>query len=231
MRCDTCPLQRPPGEPASEEELLAVEDCSECPLEHGGACGPETAAALVGQVRQLLQTVRQQRSRLKKANNEIRELREQARVSEEQAVKLAELHKVATHQSDVELRAKMELLAQQHAAIVALSTPIIQIKARTLVLPLIGSLDEERAAHLTHNLLAEVTRLRAGLAILDLTGVPTLAADGARHIVQLAQAVRLLGSEVMLCGLRPEVARSLVSLGTALDGLRLARSLQEALGY
>ncbi len=250
MRCESCVLLQPapaaaPGPrtgPGTEKDatkelgpvravLRAVLDCDECPLAHGAGAAAETVAALVGHLRRAAELGRQQEMQLKKCRNEARELRELAKRSEERVIKLEELQRASSRESEAELKAKMDLVSQKEAAIAALSTPIIAVHEGVLVLPLIGTLDDLRAANLTQSLLDEIQASRAQHAIVDLTGVPALDLQGARHLLRLAQAVRLLGAQVLLCGLRPQVAQALVGVDVELGSLRTARSLQEALRY
>lgn len=246
MRCESCVLLLPVPEPASGPRsakdpakelepvcalLRAVLDCDECPLGHGAGGTAETVTALVGHLRRVAQVGRQQEMLLKKCRNEARELRELAKRSEERVTKLEELQRASSRESEAELNAKMELVRQKEAAIAALSTPIIAVQEGVLVLPLIGALDDLRAASLTQSLLDEIQATRAQHAIVDLTGVPALDGQGARHLLRLAQAVQLLGAQVLLCGLRPQVAQTLVGVDVELGSLQTARSLQEALRY
>jgi rsbT co-antagonist protein RsbR len=228
--CDSCSLQnggRPPS--PGDDGVRRLLECDDCPLEHGAPCSPETVALLVGELRQQLRAVRKLEGQLKKARNEARELREEAQRSEERVAKLEELQKASTRAADAELQAKMELLSQKQAAILALSTPIIEVRDGVLVLPLIGVLDDERATALTESLLAEIQQQKTRYAIIDLTGVPAIDRKSAQHILLLSRAVALLGAKALLCGLRPQVAQALVGLGVDLQSTITARSLQEAL--
>ena len=128
-----------------------------------------------------------------------------------------------------ELRKKVEQVEQKQAAVLALSTPVIEIWDGVLVLPLIGVMDDERMAQLTERLLTEVKERRAPTSILELTGILTLDAASARHLVRVVDAVSLLGARVVLCGLRPEVAQMLSGLDVDLRTVRVVRSLKEAL--
>lgn len=232
MRCQSCPFAVGSDSQAlSEEELLEIVECDDCPTVHGSSPPPAVTTRLFAALRSQIDVRLQLQGQLKKARNEVRELRELAQLSEERVIKLEELQKVSTREADAELRAKMELLTRQQAEIMALSTPVIQVEDGVLVLPLIGVVDEQRAATLTESLLAEITRTRARHAILDLTGVPSLDRSSARSFLSIAQAVRLLGANVVLCGLRTESAKVLAGLQMDLSALRTMRSLQDALRY
>lgn len=134
-----------------------------------------------------------------------------------------------SRQREDELRRQVELIERQEGAIQALSTPIIQIWDKIITLPVIGIVDSERANHIMDRLLAEVTRVRARYAILDLTGVDDIDTGTADHLLQIVRAVKLLGATGLLCGLQPAVAHTLSDLGVDMSPLLAHRNLQEAL--
>lgn len=113
----------------------------------------------------------------------------------------------------------------------ALSIPIAPVHAGVLVVPLVGVLDSFRAQLLIEKLLAELTQSRAHVALLDISGVPSFDVEVASHLVQVARACRLLGTELVLVGLSPEIARVLVGLQIDLKELRTLRSLQQGVAY
>lgn len=231
MRCDSCILQDPAKAAEPSAVLAALLDCDECPLGQGAGGSAQTVSQLVLQLRHAAQKMRRQEIQLGKLRNETRELREYARSSEERVAKLEELQRATTREADAERQAKLALLREKEAAIAALSTPIIAVQEGVLVLPLIGALDDQRAESLTANLLDQIQTTRARYAIIDLTGVPQIDRHSARHLLRLAKAVQLLGSQTLLCGLRPQVARELVGLDVEVESILTARTLQEALQY
>jgi anti-anti-sigma regulatory factor/HAMP domain-containing protein len=109
-----------------------------------------------------------------------------------------------------------------------MSTPLIPIDERTIVMPLIGALDAQRTQQILNVLLRGIESSHARLAILDITGVPVIDTQVAGMLIQVAQAVRLLGARVVLTGIRPEVAQSLVGLGVDLRGLITHSNLADA---
>lgn len=123
------------------------------------------------------------------------------------------------------------LLAAQEATIRELSTPLIPLEAGVLAVPLVGRIDRVRAAALLERLLSAVVERRASVAILDITGVPVVDAEVAASLVQAAHAVKLLGAQAVLTGVRPEVAATLVELGLDLRGLVTLDSLQSGLAW
>jgi anti-anti-sigma factor len=109
------------------------------------------------------------------------------------------------------------------------STPVAPVVDGILVVPLVGLFDGLRAELLTDRLLQEVSRARASVVILDISGVPMFDVAAAGLIVRLAGAVRLLGAELILVGVSPATARTLVEMGVELAGLRAMGSLQDGL--
>lgn len=120
-------------------------------------------------------------------------------------------------------------LAAQREVIREMSIPVLPVSAATLVMPLVGDLDSARLSHLQHQALVSVERAQARRLIVDVTGVPVLDTQVAWGLVETARAVALLGAEMVLVGVRPEVAQTLVSLGVDLDGLRAVSTLEAAL--
>ncbi|HZF52667.1 MAG TPA: STAS domain-containing protein [Polyangiaceae bacterium] len=122
--------------------------------------------------------------------------------------------------------AQAKMIRAQAAAIAELSTPLIPISDDVVVMPLIGAIDGPRAEQVLNTLLSGVANRRARVAILDITGVAVADTQVANTILRAAQAVRLLGAQVMLTGIRPEVARTLLGLDVDLGGIITHGSLQ-----
>jgi rsbT co-antagonist protein RsbR len=125
-----------------------------------------------------------------------------------------------------------ELLARElenRRLIEQLSTPILQVWRDVLALPLVGSVDEERAATLVERLLSVVAQQRARHVIIDVTGTGTVDTATAAHLLRMSKAVSLLGASCILCGLQPEVAQAISMLGVSLDELHVSRNLHTAL--
>ncbi|MFZ6179258.1 STAS domain-containing protein [Nannocystis pusilla] len=129
------------------------------------------------------------------------------------------------------LRAQMRIIQEQKEAIVRLSSPIIEVGHDALAVPLVGSLDEQRAATIMHGLLEAIAHKRARFAILDLTGVDTVDPTSAEHLIRIIHSVRLLGAQAIITGIRPPIARIMAELGLDLSRLNTLRSLQDALRY
>ena len=124
---------------------------------------------------------------------------------------------------------QQKIIAMQDALLAELSTPLIPISDRVVIMPLIGTIDQRRAHRMMDALLSGVEAKRSRVAMIDITGVPAVNAKVANMLVQAAQAVRLLGVEVMLTGIRAEVAQSLVSSGIDLGDLITHGSLKSAI--
>lgn len=122
----------------------------------------------------------------------------------------------------------------QKIALQELSASLIPVFDKISVMPLVGTIDTERAKLIMENLLDGVVKQRAEVVLLDITGVPVVDTMVAHHIIQAADAVRLVGAKCMLVGIRPEIAQTIVALGINLNEFTttstLQRGMQEALG-
>ncbi|MDI1477278.1 PAS domain-containing protein [Polyangium sp. y55x31] len=141
------------------------------------------------------------------------------------------LNVTEAHQAKVELEAKLALIQRQQDVIFNLETPIIQVWDHVLTLPMVGVVDSRRAARVTDDLLAEVARTQARFAILDLTGVDVVDTATAGHMLNIITAVRLLGAEGIITGIRPNVAQTMVSLGLDLSRVRTLATLRDGLSF
>jgi rsbT co-antagonist protein RsbR len=119
-----------------------------------------------------------------------------------------------------------QVISAQQAALRELSTPIIPISDGVIAMPLIGSIDSNRAQQVLEGLLTGVAEQHASTAILDITGVQVVDTQVANALLRAAQAVKLLGAEVIITGIRPEVAQTLVGLGLDLGGITTLATLQ-----
>jgi rsbT co-antagonist protein RsbR len=133
--------------------------------------------------------------------------------------------------SERELRDKLELIGRQSATIRALATPIIRIWDEVLCLPVIGTVDSARTADMMHALLEAIVRDQARYAIVDLTGVEVVDTSTADHLIQLFKAAKVLGVDGVLCGIRPAVAQTVVTLGLDLGSVKTMRTLRDALKW
>jgi rsbT co-antagonist protein RsbR len=119
-----------------------------------------------------------------------------------------------------------QIIDAQRSALRELSTPLIPITDEVVIMPLIGTLDSGRAQQVMEALLEGVSQYQADLVILDITGVSVVDTQVAQAFIQAAQAVRLLGAQVMLTGIQPQIAQTLVHLGVDLSSIQTQGSLQ-----
>jgi rsbT co-antagonist protein RsbR len=123
------------------------------------------------------------------------------------------------------LEEREKVVRQQSEAIRELSTPVLQIRPGLLILPLIGVIDSSRARQLTEQLLRTIRTSRARVAVMDITGVPAIDSKVANHFLQTIQACRLMGAEVILSGISPEIAQAVVAIGVDLGEVRTVSDL------
>jgi rsbT co-antagonist protein RsbR len=118
------------------------------------------------------------------------------------------------------------VIRQQQEAIRELSTPVLQVRERLLILPMIGVLDGQRARQLTEQLLGAIRTNRAKVVVIDVTGVPGIDSTVANHLVQTVEACRLMGASVIITGLSSEIALTLVTIGVDLSMMTAVGDLQ-----
>jgi len=119
------------------------------------------------------------------------------------------------------------IVSLQRIALEELSAPLIPVIDRITVMPLIGTIDTERAKLIMENLLEGTIKHNAEVVLIDITGVPVVDTMVAHHIIQAAEAVRLIGATCILCGIRPEIAQTIVNLGIDLAKFSTKSSLRK----
>lgn len=134
-------------------------------------------------------------------------------------------------QSQERAALQQQIIEAQRAALRELLTPLIPLTDSTLVMPLIGAIDSARAIQIMETLLEGIAQHRAAIAILDITGVQVIDTQVAGALIQAAQAARLLGAQVVLTGIQPRIAQTLVELGIDLGDLVTYSSLQAGVAY
>lgn len=132
---------------------------------------------------------------------------------------------------DVLVAQRERVIRQQQEAIKELSTPVLQLRDRLLLLPIIGVIDTYRARLITESLLESIRSTRARMVVMDITGVATIDSRVANHILQTVTAARLMGAKVIVTGISAPVAQSLVSLGIELGGLDTVNDLQGGIEF
>ena len=128
-----------------------------------------------------------------------------------------------------ELAEKLATIEHQQGAMRELSSPIIEVWAGVLCLPVVGIVDTQRSAEMSTALLDAIVARQVRSAIVDLTGVDVIDTKTADHFLKMARSVRLLGAECILTGIKPAVAQTLVHIGVDLTDLTTLRSLRDAL--
>jgi anti-anti-sigma regulatory factor len=121
------------------------------------------------------------------------------------------------------------IIRQQQDALRELSTPVLPVRSRLLILPIIGVLDSDRARQLTEQLLLGIRTHRAKVVVIDITGAPEVDETVANHLVQTVDASRLMGASVIITGLSPTIAQTLVTIGVDLSKMNTIGDLQGGL--
>jgi rsbT co-antagonist protein RsbR len=134
------------------------------------------------------------------------------------------LHTVATFQ-----RAREELILRQQEEMLELSTPVVKLWEGILALPMIGTLDSARTQVVMESLLQKIVETGSEIAIIDITGVPTVDTLVAQHLLKTVTALRLMGAECIISGIRPQIAQTIVHLGVDLQGVVTKANLADAL--
>ncbi len=120
-------------------------------------------------------------------------------------------------------------VSMQKIALQELSAPLIPVLEGITVMPLVGTIDTERAKQIMENLLTGVVKHRSEVVLIDITGVPVVDTMVAHHIIQAAEAVRLVGAKCILCGIRPEIAQTIVNLGINLNEVITKNTLKKGI--
>jgi rsbT co-antagonist protein RsbR len=129
------------------------------------------------------------------------------------------------------IKGREEVILRQTDEMAEISTPVIRIWDGILVLPIIGTLDSSRTQVVMENLLLEIVETGSSIAILDISGVPTVDSLVAQHLIKTVSATRLMGAECIISGIRPEIAQTVVHLGIDLSSIITKSTLASALKY
>ena len=138
------------------------------------------------------------------------------------------LDKLGLYTTEVHQTAREEVIRRQGEEMLELSTPVIQLWDGILALPLIGTLDSSRTQIVMESLLQQIVATRSPIAILDITGVPTVDTLTAQHLLKTVAATRLMGAECIISGIRPQIAQTIVHLGVSLGDIVTKASLSDA---
>jgi rsbT co-antagonist protein RsbR len=139
------------------------------------------------------------------------------------------LDRLGLYTTEVYQEAREEVIRRQQQDMLELSTPVVKLWDGILALPLIGTLDSARTQTVMEGLLQRIVETGAGVAILDITGVPTVDTLVAQHLIKTVTAARLMGAECIISGIRPQIAQTIVHLGVDLGGVATKATLADAL--
>ena len=126
------------------------------------------------------------------------------------------LDRLGLHSIEAYQKTRESLIVRQQQEIAELSTPVIKLWKAILALPLIGTLDSQRTQVVMENLLESIVSQNAEMAIIDITGVPTVDTLTAQHLLKTVAAARLMGADCIISGIRPQIAQTMVHLGVEL---------------
>ncbi len=138
------------------------------------------------------------------------------------------LDKLGLHTTEVYQKSREEVILRQQQDMLELSTPVVELWDGVLALPLIGTLDSARTQVVMENLLEKIVQTGAGIAIVDITGVPTVDTLVAQHLLKTVAAARLMGADCIISGIRPQIAQTIVHLGVDLGSVITKASLADA---
>ncbi|MBA3539068.1 MAG: STAS domain-containing protein [Deltaproteobacteria bacterium] len=138
------------------------------------------------------------------------------------------LDKLGLFTTEVHQAAREEIIRRQNEEMLELSTPVIELWTGILALPLIGTLDSARTQIVMETLLQQIVATRSPIAIIDITGVPTVDTLTAQHLLKTVAATRLMGAECIISGIRPQIAQTIVHLGVDLGDVITKASLADA---
>jgi rsbT co-antagonist protein RsbR len=138
------------------------------------------------------------------------------------------IDKLALYTTEIYLKSREEVITRQQQELLELSTPVVELWSGILALPLIGTLDSARTQVVMESLLQAIVRTGAALAIIDITGVPTVDTLVAQHLLKTVAAARLMGADCIISGIRPQIAQTIVHLGVDLSAVSTKATLADA---
>jgi rsbT co-antagonist protein RsbR len=149
-------------------------------------------------------------------------------LAEEMAVTTALFDQLGLFTIEVYQKAREQIISRQQQELLELSTPVVQLWQNVLALPLIGTLDSARTQVVMENLLQKIVETGALIAIIDITGVPTVDTLVAQHLLKTIAAARLMGADCIISGIRPQIAQTIVHLGVNLEDVITKATLADA---
>ncbi|HVI55831.1 MAG TPA: STAS domain-containing protein [Luteibacter sp.] len=126
-------------------------------------------------------------------------------------------------------KSREEVISRQQEELLELSTPVVKLWDGVLALPMIGTLDSQRTQVVMESLLQRIVETGSEIAIIDITGVPTVDTLVAQHLLKTVTAIRLMGADAIISGVRPQIAQTIVHLGLDLQGIVTKANLADAL--
>jgi rsbT co-antagonist protein RsbR len=138
------------------------------------------------------------------------------------------LDRLGLFTTEVYQQGREELIIRQSQEMLELSTPVVELWEGILALPLIGTLDSARTQVVMENLLQRIVETGASIAIIDITGVPTVDTLVAQHLLKTVAAARLMGADCLISGIRPQIAQTIVHLGVELHSVTTKATLADA---
>lgn len=217
-----CILNNGPGELPLEqflEELVRCDNCAEV------ASGSPALNVALERLRQSARALRKTQSKLRQREQELAEALEATALYEARIENMGRVYKQSTR----ELEPQLAVVERQAETIRSLSAPILEVGDGVVAMPIIGSLNGERARLITQALLTRIHERATRFAIIDLTGLEDVDASTAMILVQVCGALRMLGAQAVLCGLRARVAQELVSHQADLSAMWTLPNLRSAL--
>ena len=150
------------------------------------------------------------------------------RLADESWVATLLLDKLGLYTTELHQKNREEVISRQQHELLELSTPVVTLADGVLALPLIGTLDSARTQIVMESLLEQIVSTGAEIAIIDITGVPTVDTLVAQHLLKTISAARLMGADCIISGIRPQIAQTIVHLGVDLQGVITKATLADA---
>lgn len=138
------------------------------------------------------------------------------------------LDRLGLFTTEVFQKTREEVIARQQQELLELSTPVVRLWDNVLALPLIGTLDSARTQVVMQNLLDAIVQTRSDIAVIDITGVPTVDTLVAQHLLKTVAAARLMGADCIISGIRPQIAQTIIHLGVNLEDVTTKATLADA---
>jgi rsbT co-antagonist protein RsbR len=156
------------------------------------------------------------------------ELKDAQALADELWVTTVVLDRLALYTTEVFVKTRETVIQSQQRELLELSTPVVELWESILALPLIGTLDSERTQVVMESLLQKIVETGATIAIIDITGVPTVDTLVAQHLLKTVAAARLMGADCIISGIRPQIAQTIVHLGVNLSEVTTKATLADA---